>query len=286
MGEIFSNEIFDMGNGLCFIDSKSSLNAPMSVETTQSGKRLVITFGVSGSSIYKNHGDKKTILFCSGCTTITLFNDTKGVREISSGELRQNRIVMSEEFLRRNFSDIVKKFDKENLNLIKFSPANPRSLAFLNAIHSPKFSGKLSDFYIQSKILRLLCEELGAIGGDTQMPIDEYDKKALHRARDILLSSLSAPPSVVELAKIVHLNEVKFKQGFKLLFGDSPYRYLIKFKMAQAKKMLESGEFNIDETARALGYKFSNNFTVAFYKEFGVLPKEIMKNSRFYYNLC
>jgi len=103
MGEIFSNEIFDMGNGLCFIDSKSSLNAPMNVETTQSGKRLVITFGVSGSSIYKNHGDKKTIPFCSGGTTITLFNDTKGIREISSGELRQNRIVMSEEFLRRNF---------------------------------------------------------------------------------------------------------------------------------------------------------------------------------------
>ena len=153
MGEIFSNEIFDMGNVFCFIDSKSSLNAPMSVETTQSGKRLVITFGVSGSSIYKNHGDKKTIPFCSGCTTITLFNDTKGIREISSGELRQNRIVMSEEFLRRNFSDIVKKFDKENLNLIKFGPANPRSLAFLNAIHSPKFSDKLSVFYIQSKIL-------------------------------------------------------------------------------------------------------------------------------------
>ena len=51
MGEIFSNEIFDMGNGLCFIDSKSSLNVPMNIKTTQSGQRLVITFGVSGSSI-------------------------------------------------------------------------------------------------------------------------------------------------------------------------------------------------------------------------------------------
>ena len=105
MGEIFSNEIFDMGNGLCFIDSKSFLNAPMSVETTQSGKRLVITFGVSGSSIYKNHGDKKTIPFCSGCTTITLFNDTKGIREISSlntlflGIVKQGVIVHAAEFL-------------------------------------------------------------------------------------------------------------------------------------------------------------------------------------------
>lgn len=161
MGEIFSNEIFDMGNGLCFIDSKSSLSAPMNVETTQFGKKLVITFGVSGSSVYKNHGDKKTIPFCSGCTTITLFNDTKGVREISSGELRQNRIIMSEKFLKRNFSDIVKKFDKENLNLIKFGPANPRSLAFLNAIHSPKFSGKLSDFYIQSKIFKAFMRRAG-----------------------------------------------------------------------------------------------------------------------------
>ena len=107
--------------------------------------------------------------------------------------------------------------------------------------------------------------------------LDDYDRSAILKAKEILLNNLQNPPSIVGLAKMVHLSEVKLKRGFKQIYKTSPYQLLVSHKMNLAKNMLQSGEYNINEIALQVGYKFANNFTNAFYKEFKIRPKDILK---------
>ena len=53
--------------------------------------------------------------------------------------------------------------------------------------------------------------------------------------------------------------------------------------MQEAKKLLEQSEYDINEIALKTGYKYSYNFSNAFIKRFGIRPKDLMKNRKYYY---
>jgi AraC-like DNA-binding protein len=48
--------------------------------------------------------------------------------------------------------------------------------------------------------------------------------------------------------------------------------------MQKAKMMLLSGNYSIKDVGYTLGYSNLSNFTLAFKKEFGQLPSEVLKS--------
>ncbi len=40
---------------------------------------------------------------------------------------------------------------------------------------------------------------------------------------------------------------------------------------------------NVTEVAHEIGYKYIHNFSKSFTQKFGVLPKDMMKNRKYYY---
>ncbi|MEH2180207.1 AraC family transcriptional regulator [Nostoc sp.] len=64
------------------------------------------------------------------------------------------------------------------------------------------------------------------------------DAEKLHLAKAILERSLEHPPSLLELAKLVGLNDFKLKQGFRHLFGTTVFGYLRTCRMQQAQQLL------------------------------------------------
>jgi len=73
------------------------------------------------------------------------------------------------------------------------------------------------------------------------------------------------------------LDEFKLKKGFKQVYKTSPYNLLLKYRISIAKKLILKKEYNINEIASIVGYRFANNFTNIFYKEFKLRPKDILK---------
>ena len=63
-------------------------------------------------------------------------------------------------------------------------------------------------------------------------------------------------------------------------YGLPPYEYLQKQRMQKAKMMLLSGNFSIKDVGYTLGYSNLSNFTLAFKKEFGQLPSEVVKGAQ------
>lgn len=263
-----------------------NFNQATTIKATQNEKKFVITISLKGDTLYKNI-DRQKIYFKEGFTTISLFDKTEGIREFQANEINQVRLILNESFLQRNLKDSVmeKYFNKDkNLNLIDFSPTTLHSQILLNDILTCKLKGELYSIYTQAKALELLTLELSKLDNKKdEIFLDDYDKDAIHHAKEILINNMHNPPSIVDLAKQVHLNEFKLKKGFKQVFNTTPYKLLNEYKLNKAKELLEEGIYNINEVSSIVGFKYANNFTNAFYKQFNIRPKELMKSRKYYY---
>jgi len=160
-----------------------------------------------------------------------------------------------------------------------------QTLAY-DILNSP-YTNKLDKLYIESKVLELIHNELATLLSEkdenTTIKFSKQDKEAIYHAREILLNSLSNPPSMKELAKIVAINDLKLKMGFRKFFNQTPYSISLEYRLQEAKKLLQTSEMNINEIAEHIGYKHATNFSNIFYKKFGIRPKELMKSRKYYY---
>lgn len=104
--------------------------------------------------------------------------------------------------------------------------------------------------------------------------VDEVNVAKLKKAKDIIIAQMAEPPSLKELAIEVELSLKKLKEGFKQVYGDSVYSYLFDYKMDVARKLLETGEYNVNEVGLKVGYSTASHFIAAFKKKYGTTPKK------------
>ena len=106
--------------------------------------------------------------------------------------------------------------------------------------------------------------------------IDEENVQKIRAAKDIILKRMTDPPSLEELAREIGLSLKKLKDGFKQIYGDTVFAYLLDHKMDEARKMLESQKYNVNEVGLKLGYSTSSHFINAFKKKYGTTPKKYL----------
>lgn len=106
--------------------------------------------------------------------------------------------------------------------------------------------------------------------------VDETNVIKIRKAKDIVISRMSEPPGLQELADEIGLSLKKLKEGFKQIYGDSVYSFLFDYKMEEARKLLETGGFNVNEVGLKVGYSTSSHFIAAFKKKYGTTPKKYL----------
>ncbi len=109
--------------------------------------------------------------------------------------------------------------------------------------------------------------------------VDEVNVIKIKKAKDIVISRMSEPPSLQELADEIALSLKKLKEGFKQIYGDSVYSFLLDYKMEVARKLLESGTHNVNEVGLKVGYSTSSHFIAAFKKKYGITPKKYIQST-------
>ena len=106
--------------------------------------------------------------------------------------------------------------------------------------------------------------------------IDEENVLKIKKAKEIVLANIAEPPSLQELADEVGLTLKKLKMGFKQIYGDTVYGFLFDYKMDSARKLLDSGSYNVNEVGLKIGYSTGSHFIAAFKKKFGTTPKKYL----------
>jgi AraC-like DNA-binding protein len=106
--------------------------------------------------------------------------------------------------------------------------------------------------------------------------IDEENVLKIKKAKEIILANMSEPPGLQELADEIGLSLKKLKMGFKQIYGDTVFGFLFDYKMDSARKLLDSGSYNVNEVGLKIGYSTGSHFIAAFKKKFGTTPKKYL----------
>jgi AraC-like DNA-binding protein len=106
--------------------------------------------------------------------------------------------------------------------------------------------------------------------------VDEVNVLKIRKAKEIIIANMAEPPGLQELADQVGLNLKKLKMGFKQIYGDTVYGFLFDYKMDFARKLLDSGSYNVNEVGLKIGYSTGSHFIAAFRKKFATTPKKYL----------
>jgi AraC-like DNA-binding protein len=140
------------------------------------------------------------------------------------------------------------------------------------------YQGITKRLYLECKVwelLTLLIEQEVEVRDSKSIvspSLKPEDVDRIHHAREILLSQLDNPPSLIDLARQVGLNDCTFKRGFRQVFGMPAFGYLHHYRLEKARQMLESGKTNIADVAQSVGFASRSYFAAAFRKKFGLNP--------------
>ncbi|MEM8532594.1 MAG: AraC family transcriptional regulator [Chloroflexota bacterium] len=133
--------------------------------------------------------------------------------------------------------------------------------------------------YLESKALELLSLYVNeAATRDASQPsqLREDDIERIYTAKHILTQRMDNPPSLVELARQVGINDYKLKVGFREVFGTTVYKYLHTHRMEQARDLLLKRTHSVLEVAYAVGYANPSQFSAAFKKTYGTTPSSYL----------
>lgn len=153
----------------------------------------------------------------------------------------------------------------------------------LNQLFTINLEENAKRLYYQGKAFEILSLYFSEKKPDTEnCPFlnDQVVVRKIKNAKDILLKSFDSPPSLKELAKAAGLNEYQLKVGFKEIYGNTVYGYLLDHKLDHARALLDAQHLHVNEVAYQIGYTNPSHFIAAFKKKFGVTPKKYLMGKR------
>ncbi|MEC3906379.1 AraC family transcriptional regulator [Tamlana sp. 2201CG12-4] len=168
--------------------------------------------------------------------------------------------------------------DNRDKKYYKDGMISPSMAIVLNQLINYNLNQSIKPLYFKGKAYELLSLYFNRNedANIEQCPflVDETNVIKIRKAKDIIISRMAEPPSLQELADEIGLSLKKLKEGFKQIYGDSVFSFLFDYKMEVARKLLESGENNVNEVGHRVGYSTSSHFIAAFKKKYGTTPKK------------
>jgi AraC-like DNA-binding protein len=99
---------------------------------------------------------------------------------------------------------------------------------------------------------------------------------AIHALRD----RYADPVRVDELASIAQLSPSAFHRQFKALTAMTPVQYQKQLRLFEARRLLASGETNVENAAFQVGYESASQFSREYSRMFGASPRRDVASLR------
>jgi len=159
---------------------------------------------------------------------------------------------------------------------------NANEIMVLNQIFNYGLHSSLEKLYSKGKVYELISLYFHKSDneGAQNCPFleDEANVEKIQKAKQILIESMAEPPTLNELSDLVNLPLQHLKDGFKQIYGETVFAYLLNYKMEYARKLLTTKKYNISEVSFEIGYSTASHFIAAFKKKFGATPKRYMSS--------
>ena len=181
-----------------------------------------------------------------------------------------------------NQADQISFLNQDNAGnkFYKDKKLGPMISVVLNQMAQQSVHESMHNLYLRAKVFELMSLYFNK---DKEMDVeqcpflvDDKNIKKIRIAKDIIISRMTEPPTLNNLAIEVEISLKKLKEGFKQVYGASVYVFLLDYKMQVSKRLLSSGNYNVNEVALKIGYSTATHFINAFKKKFGTTPKKYL----------
>mgnify|MGYP002777057526 CR=1 FL=1 len=284
-----STRVFELRDGLELAISDYRLHEPLIVKNPERPHPLEYCFFLTGGFSDQSH------VFTTGQYSLC-GSGLAPVETIESLGLRQQKVNVhiDPDLFLTFWNTTLETLQPELKHLISASPqlyhlqsgktTSEMQTTLQQLLHCP-FQGITRRIYLESNVWELMAllmaqelERYEARPVAYELKPDDVDR--IYTARDILLQRLDNPPSLLELARQVGLNDCTLKRGFRQVFGKTAFGYLHDYRLEQARHLLLPGEMKVEEVAQAVGYANRSRFAAAFRHKFGLSPKEYQLQHR------
>jgi AraC family transcriptional regulator, transcriptional activator of the genes for pyochelin and ferripyochelin receptors len=141
------------------------------------------------------------------------------------------------------------------------------------------YMGTMRYVHAEARAMELACMVGHAIENEINKPeamvqLRPNEQKRLHDVKSFLVESIANPPTIVELAKFAGINRTKLQYGFRQLFGVTIFDFTQRARMEMALRLLDDRNLTIAQVAHRTGYQHPGNFTAAFKRHYGFLPRD------------
>ena len=122
-----------------------------------------------------------------------------------------------------------------------------------------------------------------AVATGDRLPVEEWPAvldPAVARAMEIIQKRFAEDLDLATVAREAGVSRSVLRERFVQLLGDPPMRYLARWRMRTAAKMLREGKENTANVAFSVGFNSEAAFNRAFKREFGQPPATWKKRSR------
>lgn len=202
---------------------------------------------------------------------------------------RSISIILTKEWIKKYMNmgidedDICNNYFSIKVQHLNQEPFNTEYRNYFNQIFDTPVNRPLRELHIRNAIMMLIELFFSRLHKRTKAlkdsPVRKMNTKDLYKLMEvesILVKDFSkAPPTIVDLAAYTHMSVSKLKSNFKRVYGTGIYEYYQKNRMITARNMLITHNYTIKEVGLKLGYTNLSNFSLAFKKEFGVLPSQL-----------
>ncbi len=165
---------------------------------------------------------------------------------------------------------------KETVHVYK--PIDQRFISNIEAIYAGgDLIGHLHTLNLISSILSEFFMEPEQKVVINKREAQEVDLSTFLDAKENLEYHWQEAPHMEEICEDTGLTESQFKKTFKKIFGRSPLKHYLNYRMQRAKELLLTGRYTIPEVSFMLGYENLTNFSKAFKKCLGMLPSQYIR---------
>lgn len=196
------------------------------------------------------------------------------------------RVFITKDWMKKylhlnKIEDVLEKYIDLKAKNIWYKPIDAESKELLQALLNGNDNSSL--LYYQNKALRIVEIFFDWLSNESKhlspkAGISRTDIEAVQQVEAILTNDqVVIPPTIKELSRKVAMSESKLKKIFKAVYELPVYEYFQRHRMQKARTMLLSGNYSIKDVGYTLGYSNLSNFTLAFKKEFGRLPSDLVK---------
>lgn len=155
---------------------------------------------------------------------------------------------------------------------------SPAMYGIINDMQNSPYNGYLKGIHLEAKAIELFLMQIKELDQGNlakQSKLNAGDIERIYAVKNYIDLYYHQPCSIISLARMAGINQMKLKNGFKELFNNTIFGYLSSVRMQEAKRLLLDEKMYVSEVADKVGYKHPHHFTAAFRRKFGMVPSDL-----------